>query len=496
MSGYVSGGGRKVGIIDVSVRDGHQSLWATRMRNATILGAIDLMDTLGFKYIDLEGGAVFDVCVRYLKEDPWERMRLISQLCKRTPLQVHTRGQSLWTFELFPDEVVELSVRRSYANGMRHIFAYDCINDVRNLEISIRVGLQLGMSVSAGLVYSLSPVHTDEHYVERAKRLMALGVDSVCIKDPSGLLKPERVRTLIPSLRAALTDCKLELHTHSRSGLAPACLLEGVELGVDDIHTAVRPLSHGASHTPTDWIVYHLEKKGYRTGMDQAGLQKMADYFTWIAERDGMPLGGRQAEYDPFLYEHQTPGGQISNLINQLRELGIEQRLDQVMDEMARVRVDFGYPPVVSPMAQYVATQAVLNVLHGERYRVIPIEIRNYLMGYYGQPPGAIDPNLLDRVAGSEEPFTGRAGERLQPVLAKTTRERGPFESEDDLLLAVFYSDDICNSLFDARARAGGRYEEPNGRTPIAYLLKQLAERRSVRSFDLEMNGLRVQMAR
>jgi len=230
--------------------------------------------------------------------------------------------------------------------------------------------------------------------------------------------------------------------------------------------------------------------------MDQAGLQKMADYFTWIAERDGMPLGGRQAEYDPFLYEHQTPGGQISNLINQLRELGIEQRLDQVMDEMARVRVDFGYPPVVSPMAQYVATQAVLNVLHGERYRVIPIEIRNYLMGYYGQPPGAIDPNLLDRVAGSEEPFTGRAGERLQPVLAKTTRERGPFESEDDLLLAVFYSDDICNSLFDARARAGGRYEEPNGRTPIAYLLKQLAERRSVRSFDLEMNGLRVQMAR
>lgn len=487
---------RHVGIIDVTLRDGHQSLWATRMRNATILGFAEQMDPMGFKYVDLVGGAVFDVCVRYLREDPWERMRLVTQQIRETPVQVHTRGQSLWTFQLFPDEVVALAIRRSRANGMRHIFAYDCLNDIRNLDVTVRVAREEGMSVTGGLVYTLSPVHTDEYYVERALELVRLEVDAVCIKDPSGLLKPERVRTLVPALRAAIGDTALELHTHARSGLAPICLLEGVELGVDAVHTAISPLSHGASHSPTEWVVDTLEREGFVTGVARAGLKEMADYFTWVAQRDGMPLGGTPAEYDPALYEHQIPGGQISNLKNQLRELGIEHRLQEVMDEMARVRVDLGYPPVVSPTAQYIATQAVLNVLHGERYRVIPLEIQSYLLGHYGCPPGLVDQGLLDRVAARGEPFSGRAGERLEPVLEKVSRERGPFASEDDLLLAVFYSDDICRALFQARAAAGGRYDEPNGRTPVAYLLTELAGRPSLRRFDLQMGDLRLRVAR
>ena len=478
------------------MRDGHQSLWATRMRNATILGFAERIDGMGFQYVDLVGGAVFDVCVRYLREDPWERMRLVAQRIRETPVQVHTRGQSLFTFQLFPDEVVALAVRRARANGMRHIFSYDCLNDIRNLEVTVKTALEEDMSVTGGLVYTLSPVHTDEHYVERARELVRLGVHSVCVKDPSGLLTPERVRTLVPSLRAAIDDRRLELHTHARSGLAPICLIEGVQLGADDVHTAISPLSHGASHSPTEWVVHHLERKGFHTGVNQQALAEMAEYFTWVAERDGMPLGGRPAEYDPALYDHQIPGGQISNLINQLRELGIEHRLDEVMDEMFRVRVDLGYPPVVSPTAQYVATQAVLNVLHGERYKIVPLEVKNYVLGYYGRPPSPVDPALLDRVAARDEPYTGRAGERLEPVLAKTSRERGPFESDDDLLHAVFYSDDICKALFEARSAAAGRYEEPNGGTPVAHLLKELARREGVRHFQLEMNGLRLRVAR
>lgn len=245
--------GRRVGFVDVTTRDAHQSLWATRMTNSMILPFIPRMDELGFDWINLEGGAVFDVCVRYLHEDPWERMRLVARRVRHTPVDIMTRGQSLFTFRFFPDDVVALTLRRIKANGMHRVTIYDALNDVRNLKLSVEVAKAEGLYVCAGLVYTVSPVHTDEYYTEVARQLAEMGVDSVFIKDPSGLLLPDRVRTLVPAVRQAIGDLPLELHSHSQSGQAERCYLEAVPLGVDVVHTATDPLASGASLPPVGY---------------------------------------------------------------------------------------------------------------------------------------------------------------------------------------------------------------------------------------------------
>ncbi|MBI4505924.1 MAG: pyruvate carboxylase subunit B [Chloroflexi bacterium] len=496
MSALQANGRRKLNLIDVTVRDAPQSLWATRMPNWAILGYAEQMDRLGFARIDLVGGAVFDVCVRFLREDPWERMRLVRQKVQRTPLNMWTRAQSLFTFQLYPDEVVALSVRRAKANGIRHVTIMDCINDVRNQALSIEVAREEGLTVTGATVYSISPVHTDEYYAEHARHLVALGVDAVCLKDPSGLLRPERVRTLVPALRQALPpEVSLEVHSHCNGALAPQCYLEAMQLGADTLHTAISPLAHGSSLPPTEYVVHHAERWGYGTGVERAGLKPMADYFAWVAEREGQPLG-QVLEHDPTLYEHHVPGGMISNLISQLRELRIEHRLEEVLEETARVRVELGYPVMVSPMSQYVVTQAVFNVLLGERYRSVPLEVRSYALGYYGRPPGPFDPNVFDRVTGGAEPFAGRPGERVPPVLDKLRAECGPFESDDDLLLAAFYAPDQTAALWAARARAAGCYESEGGTTPLAHLLWEIAQRPALRHVEVRQPALRLHVSR
>jgi oxaloacetate decarboxylase alpha subunit len=487
---------RRISIVDVTVRDAHQSLWATRMPNWAILGYAAQMDRLGFGRIDLVGGAVFDVCVRFLREDPWERMRLVREKVQHTPLNMWTRAQSLFTFQLFPDEVVALTLRRAKANGIRHVTIMDCLNDVRNQALSIQVAREEGLGVTGATTYSISPVHTDAYFVEHARALAALGVDAVCLKDPSGLLRPERIRTLVPALRQALPpQVSLEVHSHCNGALAPQCYLEAMQLGADWLHTAISPLAHGSSLPPTEWVVRHAERWGYTTGVDQAGLEPMAAYFRWVAERLGKPLG-QVLEHDPTLYEHHIPGGMISNLMHQLQELGLAHRLDEVLEETARVRVELGYPVMVSPMSQYVVTQAVFNVLLGERYRSVPLEVTNYALGSYGKPPGPIDPNVLDRVTGGKEPFAGRAGELVPPALDKVRAERGPFASDDDLLLAVFYPPDQTAALWAARARAAGRYEPEGGTTPLAYLLWEITRQPALRRVEVRQPTLRLHIAR
>jgi oxaloacetate decarboxylase alpha subunit len=440
----------RITLIDTTLRDAHQSLWSTRMTTAMMLPVAAHLDRAGFEAIDLVGGAVFDVCVRYLREDPWERMRLMSRAITRTPLIVMTRGQSLFTFEFFPDDVVELTAQRIAANGVRYVTPYDALNDIRNLEVPVRASRAAGLHVAAGLVYTVSPVHTDAYYAARARELVALGVDAVFLKDPSGLLTPERVRTLVPALRGAVGAVRLQLHTHCLTGLGPLCALEAIRHGIDTVHTATSVLAHGASQPPTEWVARQARRLGYEVDVDPEALAPVADHFRAVAAREGKPLG-RIAEYDPFHYQHQVPGGMISNLRVQLRELGLEPRLDEILEEAARVRQDLGYPIVVSPFAQFVVTQAVLNVVQGERYRTVPDEVRKYALGHYGALAAPVAPDILDRVAGRGRPVTARPGELLAPGLDRVRRDRGPFASDDDLLLAVFYDDARLRSLVAAR---------------------------------------------
>ena len=472
-------GGRKVRLIDVTLRDAHQCLWATRMTTAMMSGLAPLLDRAGFEAIDLVGGAVFDVCVRYLREDPWERMRIVSSWVKNTPLIVMTRGQSLFTFEFFPDDIVALTAERIFANGIRYHTPYDALNDIRNMEVPVRAGKKAGLYVDAGVVYTVSPVHTDEYYVRKIKDLVALRADAIFIKDPSGLLTPERAATLVPLAKAACGHLPLQLHSHCLTGLAPYVALQSVPLGVDVVHTATSTLANGASHPATEAFVRNIARQGYEAGIDLALVEETAELLRYIAHREGKPVG-QIAEHDSFHYEHQMPGGMVSNLKSQLAPLGIEHKLPEILEEAARVRCDLGYPIIVSPFAQFVMTQAVLNVMGAERYGTVPDEVRKYVLGYYGEIAGPIDQNIFDRVSNGAKPVKLRPGDLLEPAVKRIRRERGPFRSDDDLLLAAFYSESEYNAL---KAAGPIKTEYPMAATPLLTLLREIALRPDIKSF-------------
>ena len=349
-----------------------------------ILGAID---RAGYAYINILGGAVFDVCVRYLQENPWDRIGL---LCDRlaTPCDGLTRGQSLYTFELFPDDIVALNSHALARRGIEVLTVYDALNDNRNIVSSVRSGHEAGMKVNAMLTYTLSPVHTDDYYVERTRELVALAVDFISIKDPTGLLTPERGRTLFPAVVAAAGSIPVQLHSHCQSGLAPEVYEIAMQSGFRLGYTATEPLANGASLPATEDIVARARNLGFDTSMNDGALAEVAGYFDWLCEREGKPRG-QVATYDPALYEHQIPGGMISNLRYQLQTMQLEHRLPEILEEAARVRHDLGYPIVVSPFAQYIVTQATLNVVQGERYATIPDEIRKYARGLLRPARGA-----------------------------------------------------------------------------------------------------------
>lgn len=472
---------RTIRFIDTTLRDAHQCLWATRMTTAMMLPIAGDLDRAGFEAIDLEGGAVFDVCVRYLREDPWERMRTMSSAITRTPLIIMTRGQSLFTFEFFSDDVVELTAQRIAANGIRYHTPYDALNDIRNLIVPIRAAKAAGLYVAAGVVYTVSPVHTDEYYARKTREIVALGVDAVFLKDPSGLLTPERARTLIPTLREAVGALPLQLHTHCLTGLGPLAALESIRQGVDVVHTATSVLANGASQPATEWVAKQARRMGFHIDLDLEALEPVREHFAYVAEREGKPLGAI-AEYDPFHYEHHVPGGMISNLRSQLRDMEMENKLDAILEEMALVRKELGYPIIVSPFAQFVATQATLNVIGGERYKTIPDEVRRYVLGHYGELAAPVEPNLYDRITAGQRIVTERPGDLLPPTLERIRRERGPFDSDDDLLLATFYSQD----QYDALKAAGPiQLAYAAERTPLLTLLQELASRNDIASLSL-----------
>jgi oxaloacetate decarboxylase alpha subunit len=476
---------REIKLIDVTLRDAHQCLWATRMTTAMMKDIAPRLDKAGFEAIDLVGGAVFDVMVRYLREDPWERMRILNKWVTKTPLIIHTRGQSLFTFEFFADDVVKLAAERFAANGMRYHTPYDALNDMRNLEIPIKEAKRHGLYVVGGLAFTFSPVHTDEYYVGKARELLAHGVDAIFVKDASGLLRPERVGTLFPALKSAIGSTPLQVHTHCNSGLAPYVVLQAVEHGADVVHTATSTLANGVSHTPTELFVRNCRRRGFDVDIDLNQIQEVADRLAYIAEREDKPVGSPR-EYDEFHYHHQCAGGMVSNLQYQLETIGLEDRLEEILEEAGQVRMDLGYPIVISPFAQYIVTMALLNVMGKDqgkaRYETVPDEVRLYVRGGYGEIAGRIDPNLYDRITRGAEPITERPGALVPPALERLKKQRGPFASDDDLLLAAFYDDNQYRALKEAGAI---NTDYPIMTTPIKTLIEELSKRKGISQFTV-----------
>jgi pyruvate/oxaloacetate carboxyltransferase len=472
---------KRFGFVDVTLRDAHQCLWGTRMTTAMMTPILADIDRCGYDTINILGGAVFDVCVRYLHEDPYARVKL---LCGRlrTPADALTRGQSLYTFELFPDDVVALNAKVLAKLGIKVFTVYDALNDNRNLESSIRAGREAGMKINGWMTYTLSPVHTDAYYVARAKELVRLKSDILCIKDPTGLLTPERGRTLFPAVVRAAGKVPLQLHSHCQSGLAPEVYRIAIQSGFTHGYTASEPLANGASLPATEEIAERARRLGYEVSLDKKSLKTVADYFRWLCIRENKPAGV-VAKYDPALYEHQIPGGMISNLRYQLQTMKIEHRLPEILEEVPRVRKDLGYPIVVSPFAQYVVTQSVINVVQGERYKIIPEEIRKYALGYYGRVAAPLAPEFLERLNVKEKDFTTqRPGDHIESRLPRLRREL-PGASDEELLLAAFYDRKLLEPLRKPQPEYAWRT------TPLAELAGWLAQRRDIEYAHIRFAG-------
>ena len=393
-----------------------------------------------------------------------------------------TRGQSLFTFEFFPDDIVALTAERIFANGIRYHTPYDALNDMRNMEVPVRAGKKAGLYVDAGVVYTVSPVHTDQYYARKIKELVALGADAIFIKDPSGLLTPERAATLIPVAKTACGKLPLQLHSHCLTGLAPYVAVQAVKLGVDAVHTATSTLANGASHPSTEQFIHNIgSARLCRPASTSDVVEQVAEKLRYIAKREKKPLGAI-VEHDAFHYEHQMPGGMISNLKSQLASLGISDKLPQILEEAARVRCDLGYPIIVSPFAQFVMTQAVLNVMGKERYATVPDEVRKYVLGHYGEIAGPIEQNIFDRISKGAEPVKARPGDLLEPGIARLRRERGPFKSDDDLCWPR-----SIQTLNTRALKAAGpiKTDYPLASTPLVTLAKEIALRSDIKSFHL-----------
>jgi oxaloacetate decarboxylase alpha subunit len=424
---------RRVRITDTTLRDGHQSLWATRMRTHDMLPILETMDEVGFHSLECWGGATFDAALRFLDEDPWERLRLIKKYVVRTPLQMLLRGQNIVGYRHYGDDVVRRFVYKAAENGMDIFRVFDALNDIRNFETAAAAIKETGKHFQGAVVYTISPVHSLDHYVEVARSLVDMGADSICIKDMAALLSPYYAEQLIGRLKAEI-DVPLQLHCHYIGGLAPMTYLKAVEAGVDVIDTATVPLAFGNSQPATEMVVTALIGTPNDTELDLETLFTIAKYFEKVRIETGHERGVTSLTHMQ-VYSHQVPGGMISNLESQLSEQNALDRLPEVLEEIPVVRSEIGYPPLVTPMSQIVGTQAVLNVLSGRRWHIVPDEMKAYLRGKYGAAPGPVSREVIQRVLGDEEPIHVRPADLVSETLDDYRDEIGDLaRSEEDLL--------------------------------------------------------------
>jgi pyruvate carboxylase subunit B len=407
-----------------------------------MLPIAEKIDEVGFFSLEVWGGATFDVCIRYLREDPWKRLRLLKRHVRKTPLQMLLRGQNIVGYKNYPDDVVEKFVEKAAENGVDIFRIFDALNDTRNLEVAIKTARKVGAHVQGTICYTISPVHTTRHYLEVAQRLSELECDSVCVKDMAGMLAPKDAYELISALKKEI-GLPVHLHCHCTSGMALMTYLRACEAGVDIIDTAFSPFAWGTSQPPVETVVAALKNTPYDPGFDMRLLVEIAEYFKELREKyyDPLRLIDPIAErVDPSILIHQIPGGMFSNLISQLREQNALDRLKEVLEEVPRVRRELGYPPLVTPTSQLVGTQAVFNVLSGERYGVVPKEVKDYVRGLYGKPPAPIDEEVKRKTIGKEEPITCRPADLLKPKLKAIPAEaKKLIESEEDMLTYALF---------------------------------------------------------
>lgn len=427
---------REILITDVSLRDGIQSLLATRVRTEDMLPIIEVLDKCGFWSLEVWGGATFDVCLRYLKEDPWERLRLFKKHAPNTKLEMLLRGQNVVGYRHYSDDVVEEFVKRAYDNGIEVFRIFDALNDTRNMRKSIETAKRLGAIVKGVLSYAISPVHTIEYYVSVAKELVDMGIDIISIKDQAGLLSPKICYDLVKALKSEFPSYPVHLHTQTTADLAQMAQLKGIEAGADMIDTVFYSLSCQTSHPPGETMIYTLREFGYEIKVDEKLYQKAGDLFVNVRKKykkyDVLP-----PYPDVGVLLHQVPGGMISNFISQLKEQGMEDKLPEVLEEVVRVRQDLGYPPLVTPTSQIVGSQAFLNVVHGERYKVVTKETKDYVKGLYGRPPAPIPEEIIKKILGDEEPiYHIRPADLLKPELPSIREEaiKAGAKSEEDIL--------------------------------------------------------------
>lgn len=424
---------KEVKIIDTTLRDGHQSLWATRMTTPMMMPVLEKINDVGYDSVELMAMAHFDACVRYLGEDPWERIRIVNEKITSVPTIAWMRSKNLIGFDMFSDDLVELMVEKMVDNGIGKIAVFDGLLDINNMEGSLKHAKKLGAKTVGALVFSESPIHTDELYKQKTKELIERAdVDAVMLKDAGGVLTPERVKTLVPAMKEILGDIPLELHSHCLTGLAPLVYLEGVKAGVDIIHTAVSPLSNASSQPTTQTLVKNLKDLGYQVKVNEQLIDDISNHFTEVAEREGFPLG-QANEYDAFHYKHQIPGGMLSNMVSQLEAAGIKDKYDAVLEEISRIREELAWPIMVTPFSQLVGTQAVFNVMNGERYKVVPDEVKKYVLGHYGKLIAPIDGNIIDKIveSGSKNIPLEKKEEEFVPEL----RKRFPNMTDEERIL-------------------------------------------------------------
>ncbi len=442
----------KVKISDTTLRDGQQSLIATRMRIEEMLPILEKMDKVGFESMEVWGGATFDSCLRYLKEDPWERLRQIKSVVKNTKLQMLLRGQNLLGYRNYADDLVEAFVEKSVKNGIDKIRIFDALNDKRNLETATKATKKAGGHAQLAISYTLSDVHTLDYYVELAKEYEKLGADSICIKDMAGLLLPMPAYELVKTLKQVL-NVPIEVHSHYTSGVASMTYLKAIEAGADIIDTDMSPFSMGTAQPATEVMVGALKGTEYDTGLDNNLLKEIADYFKPMREKaiESGLLSTKVLSVDIATLLYQVPGGMLSNLVSQLKAQKAEDKYEEVLKEIPRVRADLGYPPLVTPSSQIVGTQAVLNVLMGERYKMIANETKDIVRGKYGKTPVPISKEIREKIIGDEQPITERPANLIPPVLAKTEQEMIQYKEQDEDVLSYALFPQIALDFFKFR---------------------------------------------
>ena len=443
---------QKVQFTETVLRDANQSLIATRMKFSEFQPILETLDKAGYYSLECWGGATFDSCLRYLNEDPWERLRKIKKACPNTKLQMLLRGQNLLGYHHYPDDVVRMFVKKSVENGIDIIRIFDALNDVKNIEVAVDETIKNGAIASGAICYTISPIHTLESYVELAKNMKSIGCQTIAIKDMAGILSPAESYKLVSALKDAV-DLPLVLHTHSTTGLGFMTLLKAVEAGCDVVDTAISSMSGGTSQPATETLQYTLEELGYETGLNGEVLKEIGDFFKPIrAEylKSGQ-LNPTVLATDTKALNYQVPGGMLSNLVAQLTAQGKMDKFDEVLLETPRVREDLGYPPLVTPMSQMVGVQATNNVLAGERYKNVSKEVKSYLRGEYGKAPGEVNEEVRKQILGDAELIEGRYADTLQPEFEKAKAEIGDKAKSDEDVLSYIAFPAQAEKFFDYR---------------------------------------------